>query len=100
MMIRSDHRQRQLEAVVVAPQGGADLGRDVRLPDDLEVVAALRRVLQPQHPSCRVVDELHTSVLVDDEHALDHAAENGFHSRAIGREVGSAAADLAHRVVE
>ena len=39
-------------------------------------------------------------MIVDDEHALDHAGQDRFHARTIGGEICRAASDLAHRSVE
>ena len=73
---------------------------DVRLPDDFEIVPAFGAVLQPEHPPRGVVHELQPSLLVDDEHAFDHAAEDRFHAGAIGLEIRGPLANLADRVVQ
>ena len=39
-------------------------------------------------------------MLVDDQHAFDHAAQDRFHARAIRVELGRAPADFARRVVQ
>ena len=86
---RDDHETGSRGSVSSGPSAGlaaqrrAELRRDVRLADDLEVVPAVAGVLQPQHPPRRVVRELHAPVLVDDQHAFDHAGEDGLHARAI-----------------
>ena len=51
-------------------------------------------------PPRGAVHELHPALVVDDQHAFDHAAEDGLHAGAIGLELGRPAADLPHRVVE
>ena len=102
MMLRSGSRGSvsSSASVGVPAQRRAELRGDVGLADDLEVVPAFGGVLQPQHPPRGGVDELHPPLVVDDQHAFDHAAEDRFHARAIGVEVGRAAADLADRVVQ
>ena len=94
-------RQRQLEALGRRPaERRAELRGDVGLAHDLDVVPAFGVALQLQHRARRAVDELHPAVIVDDEHAFDHAGEDRFHARAIRGEIGRAPADFARRVVE
>ena len=94
-------RQRQLEAFGRRPaKRRAELRGDVGLAHDLDVVPALGVVLQPQHRARGLVDELHAAVVVDDQHALDHAAQDRFHPGPIRGEIGRAAADFTRRVVQ
>ena len=90
-------RQRQLEALAspcrAAPRRSARRCR---------AGARSRGSGGPRRSSCscsiaprRGVDELHAALVVDDQHAFDHAGEDRLHARAVGRELGRAAADLA-----
>ncbi len=58
------------------------------------------RILHAQHAARRAVHELHAAVLVDDDDAFDHAAEDRLHPRLVRREVGGAAADFTDRFVQ
>ena len=58
------------------------------------------RIREPQHAARGVVGELHAAVLVDHQHALDHAREDRFHPRAILRQLRDASAQILHGVVE
>ena len=61
---------------------------------------AFRVALQLQHRARGVVDELHPAVVVHDQHAFDHAAQDRFHARAIRGEIGGAPADFPRRFVQ
>ena len=78
----------------------ADLRGDVRVADDLEVVAPFRLVLQPQHPLRGAVGQLHVPLRVDDEDPFGHPAEDRLHAGAIRGELLRAAPDVANRLVE
>ena len=95
-------RQRQFEALafLAAAERRADLRGDVRVADDLEVVAPFRLVLQPQHPLRGAVGQLHVPLGVDDEDPFGHPAENGLHAGAIRGELLRPAPDVANRLVE
>ena len=70
------------------------------MPDDLEVRPPGRRRLDAQHLLRGAIDQLQASLPIDDEHALDHAAEDGFHARPIARQFLDAAAELLDGLVE
>ncbi len=94
-------RQRQLPPLGRgAGQGGADLGRDLGMAHDLQVMLLPLGHDQPQHPLRSGVRKLEPAVFVDHEHAFDHAAEDRLHAGAVGREFCCPAADLADGVVE
>ena len=102
MMLRSDSRgSDQLEARGgAAGEGRAEPRGDIRVANDLEIVPAFDRALEPQHPPRRGVHQLDAPLLVDDQDAFDHPAEDGFHPGPIRLEIDRAAPELAHRVVQ
>ena len=51
---------------------------------------------RPQHAPRGVVDVLEAALLVDDQHAFDHAREDRDHARAIARELVDAPPELLH----
>ena len=53
-------------------------------------------VIEPQHAPRGIVDVLHAPVVVDDQHAFDHAREDGDHAGAIARQLVDAPAQLVH----
>ncbi len=94
-------RQRQLTPLAGAPRERfAELRGDLRVPHDLEVVAPLGGLLELQHPARGAVDEQEPALLVDHEHAFDHAAQDRGHARAVGFELGGAPCHLTDRVVQ
>ena len=58
-----------------------------------------RVVIELQHAPRRVVDVLQAALLVDDQHAFDHARENRDHARAIARELVDAPPEFVHGAV-
>ena len=70
------------------------------MPDRLEVVTADRRLADPQHLLRGSVHDLQASGLVDDDHALDHAGENGRDAAPVALEFLDAVAEFVHRVVQ
>ena len=61
------------------------LVRLVRVARDFEVVPSLRRLVDVQHASRGVVDELQASLRRHDEHAFAHPVEDRFHPRPMNR---------------
>ena len=53
-----------------------------------------------KHRLCGTVDELHTALSIEDEHAFDHARKDGFHSRAVARQLLRRRAQLLHVALE
>ena len=94
-------RERQLAAFAgQAVKSPVDLGGDVGMPRDLEIVTFLGRVFDLQHAARGVVDHLQPSLRRDDQHAFAHAVEDRFHARAIGFALRHATADFTHRVIQ
>ena len=98
---RSVAAHRQLEGLGrPAGQHLAELLGDAGMADRLDVRSPGGVALHPQHPARRLVHHLQLAGLVDDQHALDHAAEDGLHARPIARQRVDAASLLLHRGVE
>ena len=74
----------------LAAEAAADLGLDVRVTNELEIVAPLRLVLQTQQPPGGVVGELDDALFVHDEDAFDHAGQDGAHAGPVARELPEA----------
>ena len=83
------HRvERHFDRRPVLPfQRGAQLADDAGLAHSLDVVAPKQIVFEVQHAPRGVVRETQPPVAVHDEHAFDHAREDGRHARAIGLEL-------------
>src|SRR4029077_4233551 len=73
---------------------------DRRMTDRFEVVPADGQLVEAQHLACGIVDELHPSLRVDDDDALDHAAEDRGHAPAIARQFVDSRAEILDGVVE
>ena len=73
---------------------GAELADDAGLAHGLDVVAAEQVAFEIQHPPRGVVHQPQPPVAVDDEHAFDHARQDGRHARAIGLELVQRAATV------
>ena len=61
-------------------------GRHLGLAQRLDVRAAQRIAVEAQHAAGGVVDELQVAVAVADEHAFDHAGQDGVHAGAVARQ--------------
>jgi hypothetical protein len=83
-----------------ALERGLNLRGDVGVPDELQEVPARARIGQSEHQARGVVHELQATLLVDDEHAFDHARENRLHSGTIARLLGQAPPKLLHRLIQ
>ena len=80
-------RQRQLDAFGgPARHGARDLLDDGRMTDGFDVGTAAGLALELQQVARSFVHELQPPLAVDDQHAFDHAGEDGLHARAVAGE--------------
>ena len=78
------------------PSARVELRRDVGMADDFEIAAARRRRVDAQHLLRGAIHQLQPSLSIDDQHAFDHAGEDGLHARAIARQLFEPAAQFLH----
>ena len=81
-------------------QRRAEQRRDVGMADHLHVGPSGGLLGDAQHVLRGAVDELHLALAIDDQHALDHAGEDGFGAGAVARQIVDAASELLRRAVE
>ena len=94
-------RRRQLhERRRAAGERLGDQRLDRRVPDDLDVMAADRQVVEPQHLPGRVVGELEPALRIDDDDALDHPGQDGRRSSAVARQLRDPHGEVGDGLVE
>ena len=87
--------QVQLEAFgIVAAQRSPDLFGDAGVTERLEVRAARGLTIQLQQAARGFVDQLQAALPIHDQHALDHAGEDGLHACPVTGEIVDPASQL------
>ena len=98
--VRIPGQRHLLAPGLVATQGARQLRRDVRVANHFEIRPAGGRRVDAQHELRGAIHHLQPPLPIDDQHALDHAGEDGAHSRAIARELFDPSAQLLNRRIE
>ena len=70
------------------------------MTDGLHVVSADGKIIEPEHPACRLVRQPEPSLLIDDDDPFDHAGEDRRHLRLVAIELGQTAPELLNRSVQ
>ncbi len=93
-------RHGQLEPLgLLSGQRPADVIDDARMTDGFDVQMIDGLLFQLEDPARGVVHQLNAALVVDHQHALDHAGENRLHPRAIAKQAVHAPPELLHRLV-